>query len=63
MSTDADSINSEKTLFHPVLTIEIVDNSIVQVRGKNNRNPTQEEWVWIDKWRVDRNLTINNFIN
>jgi hypothetical protein len=62
MSTDADSINSEKPLFHPVLTIEIVANSIVQVRGKNNRNPTQEEWVWIDKWRVDRNLTINNFI-
>jgi hypothetical protein len=63
MMSDADSINPEEPLFHPVLTIEIVDKSMVQIRGKNNRIPTEQEWVWIEKWGLDRNLTLKEFIN
>jgi len=62
MMSDADSINPEEPLFHPVLTIEIVDKSMVQIRGKNNRIPTEQEWVWIEKWGLDRNLTLKEFI-
>ncbi len=61
MATVAESPHAENPVWNPVLTIEIVDKSIVQVRGKNNRDPSPEEWDWIHKWRVDRNLTINNF--
>jgi len=33
-----------------ILTIEIRDDQIVQVRGKRNRTPKTKEYVWIKKW-------------
>ncbi len=59
MATNADSLNSDKPLFQPALTIELVAHCIVQVRGKSNRIPTEQEWVWIEKWCEDRKLKIN----
>jgi hypothetical protein len=41
-----------------VLTIEIVGSSIVQVRGKYNRRPMQDEKVFISKWAKNFNLRI-----
>lgn len=62
MATNVDSLDSDKPLFQPLLTIEVVANCVVQVRGKNNRVPTDSEWDWIEKWCTDRKLKISEYI-
>ena len=42
-----------------LLTIEVRNSKIVQVRGKFNRHPTDKEKCFINSWAINKNLKIN----
>lgn len=42
-----DKDNQEK----PLVTVEVKDNEIVQARAKNNANPSDEQWKFLEKWK------------
>lgn len=42
-----------------LLTVEVRNNKVVQVRGKFNRYPTDEEKSFINNWAINKNLKIN----
>lgn len=42
--------------FKNVLTIEVRNNNVVQVRGKNNRMPTEAEKNHVSNWKKKNNL-------
>lgn len=48
-----------------VLTIEVAlkERSIKQVRGKQNRLPTQSEMSIIKRWTAKENLSVANYVN
>jgi len=38
------------SIYNPLLTIEVIDNTIVQVFGKHNREPNKVENILIEEW-------------
>ena len=42
-----DKNNQEK----PLVTVEVKNNEIVQARAKNNDNPSDEQWKFLEKWK------------
>jgi len=35
----------------PLVTVEVKDNKIIQARAKNNANPSDEQWKFLEKWK------------
>ena len=57
-------ISMRETKHAPIITIELncMNNSIVQARGKYNRQPTKEEGNYIKTWAKLNNLSISRYV-
>ncbi|MGL5190094.1 MAG: PcfJ domain-containing protein [Cetobacterium sp.] len=52
-------VRYKKSSDESLITIEIRDNAVVQIKGLNNRNPDELEYKFIKKYCKNKNLQLN----
>ncbi|MGL5188713.1 MAG: PcfJ domain-containing protein, partial [Cetobacterium sp.] len=52
-------VRHKKAQDESLITIEVRDNAVVQIKGLNNRNPDEFEYKFIKKYCKNKNLKLN----